>query len=126
NRPAFYNNDDDNDDEEYTIAITPVLLTMEPDNSLSMGDEHFSIIPEKEESSVEELVSIPSESEGISDIMCDVPFCDNSTPLEASKDHYEILLDSNDNYSLSDDDSLYNEDIDYVEASPTDSELVSL
>ncbi|GJT26564.1 hypothetical protein Tco_0906839 [Tanacetum coccineum] len=126
NRPAFYNNDDEDDDEEYTIAITPVLPTVEPDNSLSMGDEHLSSIPEKEESSVEDLVPIPSESEGISDSMCDVPFCNNSTPLEASKDHSKILLDSNDDYSSSDDDSLYSEDINYVDASPPDSELVSL
>nr|GEZ59028.1 hypothetical protein [Tanacetum cinerariifolium] len=34
NRPAFYNNGDD-DDVDYTIAITPVLSTDEPDNSLS-------------------------------------------------------------------------------------------
>ncbi|GJW78060.1 hypothetical protein Tco_0139742 [Tanacetum coccineum] len=96
-----------------------------------MGDEHLSTIPETEsdeliKSSVENLVPILSESEGISDSMCDVPFCDNCTPLEASKDHYEILIDSNDDYSSSDDDSLYSEDIDYVEASPPDSELVSL
>ncbi|GJT91132.1 hypothetical protein Tco_1079977 [Tanacetum coccineum] len=91
-----------------------------------MGDEHLSTIPEKEESSVEDLVPIPSESEGISDNMCDVPFYDNSTPLEASKYHSDILLDSNDEYSSSDDDSLYSEDIDYVEASPPDSDLVSL
>ncbi|GJX88100.1 hypothetical protein Tco_0340114 [Tanacetum coccineum] len=45
NRPAFWNNDDDDDDEEYTIAITPILLTEKPDNSLSMGDEHLSTIP---------------------------------------------------------------------------------
>ncbi|GKF18987.1 hypothetical protein Tco_0063905 [Tanacetum coccineum] len=94
------------------------LPTVEPDNSLSIGDEHLSTIPEKEESSFEDLVPIPSESEGISDSMCDVPFCDNSTPLEASKDHSEILLDSNDDYSSSDDDSLYCEDIDYVDVSP--------
>ncbi|GJV51517.1 hypothetical protein Tco_1447258 [Tanacetum coccineum] len=103
NRPAFYNNDDDDDDEEYTIVITPDLPTVEPDNSLSMGDEHLSTIPEKEESSVEDLVPIPT-----------------------SKDHYEILLNSNDDYSSSDADSLYSEDIDYVDASPPDSELVSL
>ncbi|GJX83850.1 hypothetical protein Tco_0333331 [Tanacetum coccineum] len=109
NRPAFCNNDDD-DDEEYTIAITPILPTVEPDNSLNMRDEHLSTIPEKEESSVEDLVPIPSESEGISDSMCDVPFCDNSTPLEASKDHSEIFLDSNDDYSLIGDDSLYSEE----------------
>nr|GFB37770.1 hypothetical protein [Tanacetum cinerariifolium] len=32
NRPAVY--DDDDDDVDYTIAITPVLATEEPDNSL--------------------------------------------------------------------------------------------
>ncbi|GJW71544.1 hypothetical protein Tco_0128461 [Tanacetum coccineum] len=125
NRPAFCNNDDDDDDdEEYTIAITPVLPTVEPDNSLSMGDEHLSTIPEKEESSVEDLVPIPSESEGISDSMCDVPFCDNSPPLDVLNDHFEIFSDFNDDCTSSDDDSF--EDIDYVEASPPDSELVSL
>nr|GEW77396.1 hypothetical protein [Tanacetum cinerariifolium] len=34
NRPAFYDDDDD-DDVDYTIAITPVLSTEEPDNSLN-------------------------------------------------------------------------------------------
>ncbi|GKC14289.1 hypothetical protein Tco_1011071, partial [Tanacetum coccineum] len=69
NRPAFRNNDDDDDDdEEYTIAITPVLPTVEPDNSLSMRDEHLSTISETEsneviKSSVKDLVPIPSESE---------------------------------------------------------------
>ncbi|GJS14211.1 hypothetical protein Tco_0408683 [Tanacetum coccineum] len=117
NRHAFYNNDDEDDDEAYTIVITPVLPTIEPDNSLSMRDEHLSTIPKKEESSVEDLVPIPSESKGISDSMCDVPFYDNSTPLEASKYHYDILLDSNDDYSSSDDDSLYSEDVDYIDVS---------
>ncbi|GKF38188.1 hypothetical protein Tco_0118249, partial [Tanacetum coccineum] len=91
-----------------------------------MGDKHLSTIPEKEEISVENLVPIPSESEGIPDSMCDVPLCDHPTPLEASKDHSEIVIDSNDDYSSSDDDSPYGEDIDYVDASPPDSELVSL
>ncbi|GKA87707.1 retrovirus-related pol polyprotein from transposon TNT 1-94, partial [Tanacetum coccineum] len=61
------------DDEEYTIAITPILPTEEPDNSLSMGDEHLSTILEMEsdeliKSSVENLILIPSESEDFSDI----------------------------------------------------------
>nr|GEV20711.1 hypothetical protein [Tanacetum cinerariifolium] len=47
NRPAFYDDDDD-DDVDYTIAITPVLSTEEPDNSLSMGDEHLDTIPAME------------------------------------------------------------------------------
>ncbi|GKC52859.1 hypothetical protein Tco_1075604 [Tanacetum coccineum] len=126
NCPAFYDNDDEDDDEEYTIAITPVLPTVEPDNSLSIGDEHLSTIPEKKESRVEDLVPIPSESEGISDSMCDVPFWENSHPLDDLKDHYEIFFDPNDDYASSDDDPLYSEDIVYVDASPPDLELVSL
>ncbi|GJX42348.1 hypothetical protein Tco_0257338 [Tanacetum coccineum] len=75
----------DDDDDGYTIAITPVLPTEEPDNSLSMGDEHLDTIPATEldeviKSSVEDLVPIPSEFEGIFDNMCDVPLCNNSTP----------------------------------------------
>ncbi|GKB62214.1 hypothetical protein Tco_0918400, partial [Tanacetum coccineum] len=71
NRPAFYFDDDD--DEEYTIAITPDLPTEEPDNSLSMGDEHLSTTLEMEldeliKSSVENLVLIPTESEDFFDI----------------------------------------------------------
>ncbi|GJY53889.1 hypothetical protein Tco_0445553 [Tanacetum coccineum] len=125
NRPAFCNNDDDDDDdEEYTIAVTPVLPTVEPDNSLSMGDEHLRTIPEKEQSGVEDLVPIPSESKGIFDSMCDVPFCDNSPPLDVLNDHFEIFSDFNDDCTSSDDDSF--KDIDYIDASPPDSKLVSL
>ncbi|GKF89402.1 hypothetical protein Tco_0263365, partial [Tanacetum coccineum] len=62
-----YDDDDDDDDEEYTIAITPFLPTEEPDNSLSMGDEHLITILETEsdeliKSSVENLVPFPSDS----------------------------------------------------------------
>nr|GEX22212.1 hypothetical protein [Tanacetum cinerariifolium] len=68
----------DDDDENYTIAITPILSTEEPDNSLSIGYEHLDTIlttklDEMLKSSVENLVPIPSESEGIPDNMCDVP-----------------------------------------------------
>nr|GEX01082.1 hypothetical protein [Tanacetum cinerariifolium] len=76
-------------------------------------------------SSVEDLVLIPSESKGIPDTMCDVHFVNNPTPLEA-KDHFKIVIKSKDDISSSDDDSLYNKNIKYVEASPHDSELVSL
>nr|GEW15300.1 hypothetical protein [Tanacetum cinerariifolium] len=76
-------------------------------------------------SSVEDLIPILSESEGIPDNMCDVHLVNNPTPLEA-KDHFNIVINSNDDYSSSDDDSLYYENIEYVEASPYDSELVSL
>ncbi|GKE63289.1 hypothetical protein Tco_1513656 [Tanacetum coccineum] len=94
-----------------------------------MGDEHLSTIPETEsdeviKSSVEDLVLIPSESEGISNDTCDVPFCDNSPPLDVLNDHFEIFSDFNNDCTSSDDDSF--ENIDYVEASPPDYELVSL
>ncbi|GJT21173.1 hypothetical protein Tco_0891110 [Tanacetum coccineum] len=102
-------------------------------------------------SSVKDHVPIPSEFEGIFDIMCDVPFCDKNH-FDAESDLMESLLnrDTSIVYSpninslleefaegdirlieqllyddtSSDDDSY--EDIDYVEASPPDSELVNL
>nr|GFD24554.1 hypothetical protein [Tanacetum cinerariifolium] len=85
--------DDDDDDEDYTLAVTPVLSTEEPDNSLSMGDEHLDTISATEsdefiKSSVENLIPIPK-------------------------------------FSLTDDDSFSLDNIDYVEASPPDSKLVS-
>nr|GEY17025.1 hypothetical protein [Tanacetum cinerariifolium] len=104
------------DDEDYDSAITPVLSAEETDNSLSMVDEHLDTIPAMEsdeliKSSVEDLVPIPSEFEGIPDTMCDVHLVNNPTPLEA-KDHFEIVINFNDDISSSDDDSLYKENID--------------
>nr|GEV85072.1 hypothetical protein [Tanacetum cinerariifolium] len=130
NRPAFYDDDDDDDDVDYTVEITPVLSNEEPVNFLSMGDKHLDTIPatksdEVIKSSVEDLIPVPSESEGIPEHMCDVPFHDNSTPLDVSKDQIKDLSDSNEEFSLIDDDSFSIDNIDYVEASPLDSELVS-
>nr|GEW65156.1 hypothetical protein [Tanacetum cinerariifolium] len=141
-----------------------------------MGDEHLDTIPETEsdeviKSSVEDLVPIPSESEGILDNMCDVPFS-NKNHFDAETDLIESVLtrdtsivyfsnidslleefvgelvhinpipsgidetdfDPKDDIHFieqllyddtsSEEDSF--EDIDYVEASPFDSELVSL
>nr|GEZ74338.1 hypothetical protein [Tanacetum cinerariifolium] len=70
-----------------------------------MGDEHLDTIPATEsdeaiKSSVEDLVPIPSEFKGIPDTMCDVHLVNNPT--------------------------LYYENIEYVEASPHNSEFVSL
>ncbi|GJW59870.1 putative reverse transcriptase domain-containing protein [Tanacetum coccineum] len=119
------------DDEDNTIAITPVSPIEEPDNSLSMGDEHLDTIPATEsdeviKSSVENLIPIPSEPEGIPDSMCDVPLCNNPTSLNTLNEHSEIVVNSNDDNSSSDDDSTYGEDIDYVDASLPDVEIVSL
>ncbi|GJT12905.1 hypothetical protein Tco_0859947 [Tanacetum coccineum] len=96
-----------------------------------MGDEHLDTIPETEsdeviKSSVENLIPIPSKSEGIPDNVCDVPLCNNPTSLEAFKEHSETITNYNNDNSSSDDDSTYGEDIEYVDASPPDVEIVSL
>nr|GFD05333.1 hypothetical protein [Tanacetum cinerariifolium] len=114
------------EDDDYDYAITPE----ETENSLSMRDEHLDTILATEsdeviKSSVEDLVPIPSESKGIPDTMRNVHLVNNSTPLEA-KDHFEIVTNSNNDISSSDDDSLHEESIEYVEASPHDSKVVSL
>ncbi|GJT36262.1 hypothetical protein Tco_0926681 [Tanacetum coccineum] len=95
-----------------------------------MGDKHLNTIPETEsdefiKSSVEDLVPIPSESEGIPDKMCDVPLCENTTSLNALNEHSEIVVDSNDDNSSSDDDSPYGEDIEYVDAHSPRKEISS-
>nr|GEU41973.1 hypothetical protein [Tanacetum cinerariifolium] len=142
--PVCYDDDDDEEKSDSLddniifglpsfSAITPdepVLSTEEPDNSLSMGDEHLDTILATEsdefiKSSVETLIPILSESEGIPEHVCDVPSHDNSPPLDVSKDQIEDFSESNEDFSLIDDDSFSNDDIDYVEASPPDYELVS-
>nr|GEW22670.1 hypothetical protein [Tanacetum cinerariifolium] len=104
---------DDDDDEDYTSAITPdepILSTEEPDNSLSMRDEHLdTILATKSDkfikSGVETLISIPSESEGIPEHMCDVLSHDKSPLLDISKDQIEDFSESNEEFSSTDDDS---------------------
>ncbi|GJZ20069.1 hypothetical protein Tco_0556659, partial [Tanacetum coccineum] len=88
-----------------TTSYPPDLPIEEPINSLSMDDEHLS-------TSVENLVPIPSEFEGISNDTCDVPVCDDSSTFDALSNHFEILSDSNDDDTSSDDDDF--EDIEYV------------
>ncbi|GJW56227.1 hypothetical protein Tco_0102958, partial [Tanacetum coccineum] len=127
--------DDDDDDEERTIhlneiisqlppsiAITPVLPTIEPEDSLIIGDENLSTIPKKEsdefiKSSIEDLVPIPSESEETSDndSECDLPFYDDSSPLDVlggnSVTFSNPLFNANDDFTSSDDELFLNEDV---------------
>ncbi|GJY87583.1 hypothetical protein Tco_0502211 [Tanacetum coccineum] len=74
--------------------------------------------------SVENLVQIPSEFKGISEDTCDVPVCEDPSTFDALSNHYEILSDSNDDGTSSDDDSY--ENIEYIEASPLNLEYDSL
>nr|GEX46273.1 hypothetical protein [Tanacetum cinerariifolium] len=118
---------DDDDDEDYTVVIAPDFLIT---YSLIMENEHLDTISKTKsgefiKSSVENLIPIPSESKGIPDNMCDVPFHDNSSPLDVSKDQFKDFSDSNDEFSSTDDDSFSIDNSEYVEASPLNSELAS-
>ncbi|GJR31309.1 hypothetical protein Tco_1107541 [Tanacetum coccineum] len=105
-----------------SIAITPVLPTMEPEDSLIIGNKDISTIPEKVSKefimySVEDLVPIPSESEDTSgsDSECDLPSCNDFSPIiiseEKSMNLSNPLFDSNDDFTSSDDESLSDEDV---------------
>nr|GFA19369.1 hypothetical protein [Tanacetum cinerariifolium] len=95
---------DDDDDDDYTIAITH----KEPDNSLSMRDEHLDTILATEsnefiKSSVKNLVPNLSESKG--EYECDVSACEVFTTFS------NILFDSDYDFSSVDDQSFSDEDI---------------
>ncbi|GKB00965.1 hypothetical protein Tco_0829009 [Tanacetum coccineum] len=130
-----YDDDDDYDYEESTIplneiysqippsiAITPVLPTLEPEDSLIIRNEELSTILEKEsdkviKSSVEDLVPILCEFEDTSesDSDCDLPLCDDFSPINVYKEKSVTfsnpLFDSNDDFTSSDDESLSDEDV---------------
>ncbi|GJS27899.1 hypothetical protein Tco_0488519, partial [Tanacetum coccineum] len=112
----------DDEDDYIPLAITPDLPIEEPDNSLKMGDEHLDTIPATEsdeviKSSVENLVPIPSEFEGISDYTSDIdPILEefagepaHTAPIPPGI--IEANFDPNDDTSSDDDDF---EDVDYV------------
>nr|GEY87763.1 hypothetical protein [Tanacetum cinerariifolium] len=90
------------------IAITLDLPTVEPKDSLRMGDEHLDTILETKsnefiKSSVENLVPSPSESEDERE--CDVPLYDDFTTF------FNLLFDADDDFSSSNNKSFSDEDI---------------
>ncbi|GKA62000.1 hypothetical protein Tco_0761519 [Tanacetum coccineum] len=89
----------------------------EPVNSLIIEDEHLS-------TGVENLVPIRSEFKGISEDTYDVPIYEDPSTFDALSNHSEILSDSNNDGTSSDDDSY--ENIEYIEASPLNLEIISL
>ncbi|GJW34289.1 hypothetical protein Tco_0054321 [Tanacetum coccineum] len=155
NRPLFYFDDDD---DEYTViwtrpkAITPDVPSEEPKDPLIMGEEELSTIPEKDKSSVEDLVPIPSGSKGVSNDICDNDHSDAESllsqdititfpkidflseefagelapiPPGMDKDEFDEEEDDCYNDDTSSDDDSY-ENIEYVEASPLNLEYDSL
>nr|GEU50823.1 hypothetical protein [Tanacetum cinerariifolium] len=110
-------------------AIAPILSTKEPKYSPSMRHEHPNTTPKIEsdeiiKSGVEELVQILSENEVTSENKreCDVPICENSLICD---DHSEIFSDSKNDDDISSDENAF-DDIEYVEASLPDPEIVSV
>nr|GEW78038.1 reverse transcriptase domain-containing protein [Tanacetum cinerariifolium] len=109
--------------------LAPILSTKEPKYSPSMGYEHPNTTPETEsdeiiKSGVEELVPILSENEVTSEDKreCDLPVYENS-PI--SDNHYEIFSYSNNDDDISSDEESF-KDIEYVEASLPDPEIVNV
>nr|GEY00567.1 hypothetical protein [Tanacetum cinerariifolium] len=108
-----------------SIVITtssPVLPIEDLEVSLIIGNEDLNTIPKKEsdefiKSSVENLVSIPSESENTSgsDSVCIFPSCDNFSPIDVLEEKIVTfsnpLFNSNDDFISSDDESLSDEDV---------------
>ncbi|GKC54870.1 hypothetical protein Tco_1077615 [Tanacetum coccineum] len=154
NRPLFYFDDDD---DEYIViwrrpkAITPDEPSEEPEDPLIMGEKELNTIPEKDKSSVEDLVPIPSGSKDVSDDICDndhsdaesllsqdilitspkidfisKEFTSEFTPIlpEMDEDEFDEEVDCYDHDISSDDDSY--ENIEYVEASPLNLEYDNL
>nr|GEU35424.1 hypothetical protein [Tanacetum cinerariifolium] len=110
-------------------AVAPILSTKEPEYSPSMGYEHPNTTSKTEldeiiKSGVEDLVPILSENEDTSEDKreCDMSVCENPPICD---DHSEIFSDSNNDDDISSDDDDF-ENIEYVEASLLDPEIVSV
>nr|GEU37135.1 hypothetical protein [Tanacetum cinerariifolium] len=113
-------------------AITPILLTKEPEYSLSMGYEHPNATPETKsdeiiKTGVEELIPNPNECEVTSKDKkeCDVLVCEDSSAFDVCDNHSEILSDYDNDDDISSDENAF-ADIDYVDASLPDPEIVSV
>nr|GEU99967.1 hypothetical protein [Tanacetum cinerariifolium] len=111
-------------------AVAPILSTKEPEQLFSMGYENLNTTPETKsdeviKSGVEELVPIPNECEATSEDKreCDVLISEDSSTSDDCN-HSDILSDSNDDDISSDDESF--KDIEYVEASIPNPEIVSV
>nr|GEX26646.1 hypothetical protein [Tanacetum cinerariifolium] len=97
-------------------SIAPIQSTKEPEHLLSMGYEHASITPETEsdkvtKSNAENLLPIPSKCKVTSEdeIECDKPAKDESSSIFTTFSN--PLFDYNDDFTSSDDESLFDEDV---------------
>nr|GEX31241.1 hypothetical protein [Tanacetum cinerariifolium] len=79
---------------------------------------------DKKKQEAKNIVEQPTKRGTHNERECDVLVCKDSSTFDDCEDHSEILSDSNNDDISSNDDAF--EDIEYVKASPLDSELVSL
>nr|GEU31088.1 hypothetical protein [Tanacetum cinerariifolium] len=120
---------DKKEQEVKNVVEHPAEREKQPEHLLSMGYEHLSITPETEsdgvtKSNVENLLLIPSECEVTLEDKkeCDLPISEKSLVCD---NHSDIFSDS----KIDDDISVYDDDfenIEYVEASLSDPEIVSV
>nr|GEV90163.1 hypothetical protein [Tanacetum cinerariifolium] len=110
-------------------VVTPILSTKEPEYSPSMGYENSNTTSKTEsdeiiKSGVEELVPILSKNEVTLEDKreCDLLDFENSPVCDK---HSEILSDSKNDDDISSDDDDF-EDVEYVDASLSDPEIVSV
>ncbi|GJV54700.1 hypothetical protein Tco_1455705 [Tanacetum coccineum] len=119
-----------NGNDHFNVESSPIESVLNRDNVIS--SPKIDLLIEEFAGELALIAPIPSGIvEADLDLKGDIRFIehlmyDNSfpRPLETLKDDSETVIDSNNDYSLSDDDSY--KDIDYVDVSPPDSELVSL
>ncbi|GKF54032.1 hypothetical protein Tco_0160942, partial [Tanacetum coccineum] len=113
-------NDDCTSSDNDSFENIDYVEASPPEDFLITGNEELSTIPEKEsdefiKSSVEDLVPIPSESEGTSenDSESVLPLSDDFSSIsifeEKSVTYSKPLFDLNDDFTSSDDESLFNE-----------------
>ncbi|GJZ33631.1 hypothetical protein Tco_0579067, partial [Tanacetum coccineum] len=107
------------DKEKQEVKNIAEPTAKQPEDSLIMGNEELSTIPEKEsdefiKSSVKDLIPIPRESEDTSDSdsVCVLPSSDDFSPIfeEKSVTFSNPLFDSN-NFTSSDNELLSDEDV---------------
>ncbi|GJS38475.1 hypothetical protein Tco_0563518 [Tanacetum coccineum] len=102
-----YDDDDDYDYKESTIPLNEIISQIPPSIE---SDECIK-------SSVEDLVPIPSKSEDTSesDRNCDLPSCDDFSPINGSEEKSVTFsnpfFDLNNDFTSSDDESLSDEDV---------------
>ncbi|GJY33022.1 hypothetical protein Tco_0417491 [Tanacetum coccineum] len=105
---SFY---DDDDHEESTILLSEIVSQIPPSIAITLESGEFI------KSSVKDLVPIPSESEDTSgsDSDCNLPSRDDFSPINLPEEKFATfsnsLFDSNDDFTFSDDESLFDEDV---------------